>query len=123
MAAANFEQVFDRASKLANHTMLTVAQAPEHEQELLGLLERALMRGLRNSQKSICRSNVFPTWIRSSGTFPSRTAATPGFCAFSSKRRTLRRINRINERAEREFSARRLKTPKSALSQKAVIAP
>ena len=32
MAAANFEQVFDRASKLANHTMLTVTQAPEHEQ-------------------------------------------------------------------------------------------
>jgi hypothetical protein len=28
--------------------MLTVTQAPEHEQELLGLLERALMRGLRN---------------------------------------------------------------------------
>jgi hypothetical protein len=49
MAVVNFEQVFDRASKLANHTMLTVTQAPEHEQELLGLLERALMRGLRNN--------------------------------------------------------------------------
>ena len=48
MALINFEQVFERAFHLANHTMLTVTQAPEHEEELLGMLERALTRGLRN---------------------------------------------------------------------------
>jgi hypothetical protein len=48
MAFANSEQLFERALPLANRTMLTVTQAPEHEQELLGLLDRAMTRGLRN---------------------------------------------------------------------------
>lgn len=48
MAVRNIEQLFDRASILANRTMLTVAEAPEHEDELLGLLESALMRGFSN---------------------------------------------------------------------------
>lgn len=34
MAVRNIEQLFDRASILANRTMLTVAEAPEHEDEL-----------------------------------------------------------------------------------------
>jgi len=48
MAAASFEKVFDRSLKIANNVRLTVTEAPEHEAELLGLLERAMMRGQRD---------------------------------------------------------------------------
>lgn len=49
MGFANSEQLFERALPLANRTtMLTVTQAPEHEQELLCLLDHAMTRGLRN---------------------------------------------------------------------------
>jgi hypothetical protein len=48
MTLVNFDQLFDGAFHLANHTTLTVTQAPEHEEELLGMLEHALTRGLRN---------------------------------------------------------------------------
>jgi hypothetical protein len=47
MASANFEQIFDRALPIANNVMLTVTQAPEHERELLEMLERAMRRGMR----------------------------------------------------------------------------
>ncbi len=46
-ASVNFEQIFDRALPLANNVMLTVTQAPEHERELLGMLEGAMMRGMK----------------------------------------------------------------------------
>ncbi len=48
MASANFEQVFDKAFPLANNTMLTVTEVPEREDELLKLLERAMLRGFDN---------------------------------------------------------------------------
>ncbi|MFY9627318.1 MAG: hypothetical protein WAK03_04085 [Methylocystis sp.] len=47
MASVNFEQIFDRALPIANNVMLTVTQAPEREQDLLEMLERAMMRGMR----------------------------------------------------------------------------
>jgi hypothetical protein len=48
MASTNFEQVFDKAFPLANNTILTVTEVPEREEELLKLLERAMMRGFSN---------------------------------------------------------------------------
>ncbi len=48
MALLHFDQLLDGAFHLANQTSLTVTQAPEHEEELLGMLEQALVRGLRN---------------------------------------------------------------------------
>lgn len=51
MASANFEQVFDKAFPLANNTMVTVTEVPEREDELLKLLERAMLRGFRNQAR------------------------------------------------------------------------
>ncbi len=48
MATANFEQDFDKAFSLANNTILTVTEVPEREEELLKLLERAMLRGFDN---------------------------------------------------------------------------
>jgi len=48
MAWANFEGVFEGACQLSYRTVLTVTEAPEHEEELLEMLERALMRGLND---------------------------------------------------------------------------
>lgn len=46
-ASVNFEQIFDRALPIANNVMLTVTEAPEHERDLLEILEGAMMRGMR----------------------------------------------------------------------------
>lgn len=48
MATANFEQDFDKAFALANNTILTVTEVPEREEELLKLLEHAMLRGFDN---------------------------------------------------------------------------
>lgn len=48
MATANFEQYFDKAFSLANNTILTVTEVPEREEELLKLLESAMLRGFDN---------------------------------------------------------------------------
>jgi hypothetical protein len=45
--SVNFEQIFDRALPIANNVKLTVTQAPEHERDLLELLEGVMMRGMR----------------------------------------------------------------------------
>ena len=45
MASASFEQVFDSAFPLVDRTMLTVTEIPERVEELLKLLERAMLRG------------------------------------------------------------------------------
>ena len=42
--------MFDSAFGLPNQTTLTIAEAPEHQEELLDLLENAMASGLR--QKS-----------------------------------------------------------------------
>jgi hypothetical protein len=51
MASANFEQVFDKAFPLANNTMLTVTEVPRRVEELLKLLERAMLRGFDNKAR------------------------------------------------------------------------
>jgi len=51
MAAATCEQLFDRAFPLADRTMMTVAQAPESQEELIELLDRAVSRSLRTRAK------------------------------------------------------------------------
>lgn len=48
MAPVNIEQYFDRSFPLANNTVLTVTEVPEREEELLKLLERAMLRGFDN---------------------------------------------------------------------------
>lgn len=48
MALASFDRAFDRSLPLANNLTLTVTAAPEHEADLLGMLEGAMMRGRRN---------------------------------------------------------------------------
>ncbi len=48
MALVNFDQLFEGTFHFANRTTLTVTQAPEQAEELLGMLEHALARGLRN---------------------------------------------------------------------------
>jgi hypothetical protein len=48
MAQADFEKYFDKAFALANNTILTVTEVPEGEDELLKLLERAMVRGFDN---------------------------------------------------------------------------
>jgi hypothetical protein len=48
MAPASLDQAFDGAFPLTDQTMLTVTRAPEHEQELLDLLDRAMSNSLRN---------------------------------------------------------------------------
>jgi hypothetical protein len=48
MAPANFERYFDRAFPIANNTVLTVTEVPDCEEELLKLLERAMLRGFDN---------------------------------------------------------------------------
>lgn len=48
MASASFEQVFDSAFPLVDRTMLTVTEIPERVEELLKLLERAMLRGFDN---------------------------------------------------------------------------
>lgn len=48
MATANIEQLFDKAFPLDNNTILTVTEVPECEEQLLKLLERAMLRGFDN---------------------------------------------------------------------------
>ena len=45
MAPATIEHDFDRSFSLAKNTVLTVTEVPEREEELLRLLERAMLRG------------------------------------------------------------------------------
>ncbi len=45
MAATNLERLFDKAVALDDNTILTVTEVPEREEELLQLLERAMLRG------------------------------------------------------------------------------
>jgi hypothetical protein len=48
MSPAKFEQLFDKTFVIANNTMLTVTEAPEREDELIALLEHAMLRGFDN---------------------------------------------------------------------------
>jgi hypothetical protein len=48
MASAFCEQMFDRAFPLGDRTMLAVAQAPERQDQLIDLLDRAVARSLLN---------------------------------------------------------------------------
>ncbi len=48
MPPAELEQVFDEALPLANRTILTVTEVPSDEDELLKLLERAMVGGFQN---------------------------------------------------------------------------
>jgi hypothetical protein len=48
MATVNFEQLFDRTFPIAANLILTVTEVPEREEELIQLLERAMLRGLDN---------------------------------------------------------------------------
>ncbi|HMK90317.1 MAG TPA: hypothetical protein VK446_11885 [Methylocystis sp.] len=48
MAAVGFERAFDRSLAVSKTMTLTVTPAPEGEDELLGILDRAMMRGRRN---------------------------------------------------------------------------
>lgn len=43
--AANIERPFDKIFPLANNTMLTVTEVPDCEEQLLKLMETAMMRG------------------------------------------------------------------------------
>jgi len=45
MATANLEQYFDKVVPLPNNTLLTVAPAPACEDELLKILDGAMLRG------------------------------------------------------------------------------
>jgi hypothetical protein len=51
MAAVNFEQEFDKALSLADKTLLTITPVPEHEDELLKLLDRAMVKGFANQAR------------------------------------------------------------------------
>jgi len=51
MASSQCEQMFDRAFPLANQTMLTVAAAPDRQEELLDILDRAVASGLRHKSR------------------------------------------------------------------------
>ena len=51
MAAATCEQLFERAFPVAGRSMMTVAQAPESQEELIELLDRAVSRSLRTRAK------------------------------------------------------------------------
>lgn len=48
MAPTNLEQFFDKSWLLDNNTMLTVTEVPDCEEQLLKLLERAMLRGFDN---------------------------------------------------------------------------
>ncbi|MCC3245272.1 hypothetical protein LG047_08045 [Methylocystis sp. WRRC1] len=48
MAATNFEQFFEKAFPLDSGATLTVTEVPDCEEELLRLLERAMLRGFDN---------------------------------------------------------------------------
>lgn len=48
MATARFEQLFDKTFPIANNLILTVTEVPECEEELIKLLERAMLRGFDN---------------------------------------------------------------------------
>ena len=48
MAPANFEHLFDKTFALADNTILTVTEVPDCEEQLLKLLERAMLRGFDN---------------------------------------------------------------------------
>ncbi len=48
MATADFEQLFDKTSLIAENMILTVTEVPERQEELIQLLERAMLRGFDN---------------------------------------------------------------------------
>lgn len=48
MAPAQIDQYFEKAFLLANNTVLTVTEVPDCEEELLKLLESAMLRGFDN---------------------------------------------------------------------------
>jgi hypothetical protein len=48
MALPEVQQVFDKSTELSNRTMLTVTEVPKCEDELLKLLERAMVGGFLN---------------------------------------------------------------------------
>jgi len=45
------EQVFDKAVPLANNVTLTVTEVPERQDELVKLLERAMLRGFSDNAR------------------------------------------------------------------------
>jgi hypothetical protein len=48
MAPVNYEQAFDKALSLTDKTSLAVMPLPDHEGELLKLLDRAMVKGFAN---------------------------------------------------------------------------
>lgn len=48
MATVKFEQAFDKALSLTDKTSLTVTPVPDREDELLKLLDRAMVKGFAN---------------------------------------------------------------------------
>ena len=48
MAAPNYEQTFEKSLPLTKKTMLTVTSVPEKQDDLLKLLERAMLNGFAN---------------------------------------------------------------------------
>jgi hypothetical protein len=48
MAPTNYEQTFEKSLPLTSKTMVTVTSVPEKHDELLKLLERAMLRGFAN---------------------------------------------------------------------------
>jgi hypothetical protein len=48
MAPVNYEQAFDKALPLTESMSLTVTPVPEREDELLQLLDRAMLKGIAN---------------------------------------------------------------------------
>ena len=48
MAPINMERIFDKAVAVDENTILAVVEAPEREEDLLKLMERAMLRGFDN---------------------------------------------------------------------------
>ncbi|HEY8160925.1 MAG: hypothetical protein ACR650_16890 [Methylocystis sp.] len=48
MAPANYEQLFEKTFPIADNVILTVTEVPEREEELIKLLERAMLGGFDN---------------------------------------------------------------------------
>lgn len=48
MTPANFEQAFHKVLSLGEKTILTIAEVPERTEDLLKLLETAMLRGFDN---------------------------------------------------------------------------
>jgi hypothetical protein len=53
MMSTNFEQLFDKAFPLAKNTTLTVTEVPERADDLVKLLERAMLRAFDNHSRLV----------------------------------------------------------------------